>query len=86
MSSFVSVDFLQFMLRSISLREIERTLHPIRREMRVFEDYHNNMANENKENNKAMKDYLAPTLGGFFSCIVRPPIQANNFEFKISLI
>ena len=33
-----------------------------------------------------MKNYLAPTLEGCSSIIMKPPIQANNFELKMSLI
>ena len=44
------------------------------------------MANENKQNDRAMKDYLTPTLQGCLSSIVRLSVQANNFELKMSLI
>ena len=44
------------------------------------------MEEENNQNRRAMKDYLAPSLDGCASSIVRPPIQANNFELKTSLI
>ena len=33
-----------------------------------------------------MKDYLALSLNGCNSSIVRPPVQTNNFELKTSLI
>ena len=44
------------------------------------------MAEENEQNDRAMKDYLAPTLQGCSSSITRPPVQVNNFELKTSLI
>ena len=44
------------------------------------------MAEENKQNDRAMKDYLAPTFEGCSSSIARPPVQANNFELKTLLI
>ena len=44
------------------------------------------MANENEQNDKAMKDYLTTTLQGCSSSIVRSSVQLNNFELKKSLI
>ena len=53
--------------------EIEWTLRQIRGEMEQdCEGNKNNMTNENEQNNKAMKDYLAPTLNECSSSIVRP--------------
>ena len=63
--------------------EIEKTLRQLRRERRAFEGTQNsNMAEENEQNHRAMKDYLTPNLEGCSSSIVRPPVQANNFELK----
>ena len=67
--------------------EIERSLRQLRRERRAVERvFESTMAEENEHNDRAMKDYLAPTLEGCSSSIVRPPVQANNFELKTSLI
>ena len=67
--------------------EIEHTLRHLRRERKENEeDLASNMAEENNQNRRAMKDYLAPSLDGCASSIVRPPVQANNFELKTSLI
>ena len=67
--------------------EIERTLRQLRRERREDEeDQISNMAEENNQNRRAMKDYLAPFMDGCALSIVRPPVQANNFKLKTSLI
>ena len=64
--------------------EIECSLRQLRREQRVVErDFEATMA---EENDRAMKDYLAPTLEGCSSSVVRLPVQANNFKLKTSLI
>ena len=44
------------------------------------------MVDENDQNGRAINDYLAPTLQGCSSSIVRPLIEANSFELKMSLI
>lgn len=36
--------------------------------------------------NKPLKDYTAPSTRGLRSSIIRPPIDANNFELKPTLI
>ena len=67
--------------------KIEHTLRQLRRERREYEEYQaRNMAEENNPNRRAMKDYMAPSLNGCTSSIVRPPVQTNNFELKTSLI
>ena len=67
--------------------EIGKTLQQLRRKRKAFEDAHNsNIADENEQNHRAMKDYLTPNLEGCSSSIMRPPVQANNFKLKNSLI
>ena len=67
--------------------EIERTLRQLRIEKKEYEKYQaRNMAEENNQNWRAMKDYLAPYLNGCTSSIVRPLVQANNFQLKTSII
>ena len=44
------------------------------------------MAKENEQNDRAMKNYLVPTLEACSFSIVRPAVQANNFELKTLLI
>ena len=67
--------------------EIEHSSCQLRRERRVVERVVGaTMAEENEQNDRAMKDYLAPTLEGRSSSIVRPPVQAMNFELKMSPI
>ena len=67
--------------------QIERTLRQLRKERREHkEDQASNMAKENNQNRRAMKDYLSPSLDGCALSIVRPLVQANNFELKTSLI
>ena len=59
--------------------EIEHTLHQLWREQREVEEIQDtNMVEKNEQNDRAMKDYLAPTLQGCSSSIVRPLVQANN--------
>lgn len=36
--------------------------------------------------NKALKDYVAPTLEWNMSSILRPAITANNFEITLAFI
>ena len=72
--------FLQFMCISRSLGalvfdpKIERTPHQIKRERKrqACDNNQNNMANGNEQHNRVMKDYLAPTLQGCSSSIVKP--------------
>ena len=67
--------------------EIECSLCQLRREWRAVEIVPEiTLANENEHDDRAMKDYLAPILEGCPSSIVRSPVQANNFELKMSLI
>ena len=67
--------------------EIECTLRQLRRERKEYEELQvRNMAEENNQNRRAMKCYLAPSLDRFTISIVRPPVQANNFDLKTSLI
>ena len=67
--------------------ENEHSLCQLRIEWRATEGVPKfTMANENEYDDRAMKDYLAPNLQGCSSSIVRPPVQANNFELKMSLI
>ena len=55
--------------------EIKRTLRQLRRERRGAEEFREaTMTNENEQNDRAIKDYLASTLQGCSSSIVRPPV------------
>ena len=84
---------LQFMWRSQSTGDllfnpkIKRSLRQLRRAWRVVKEVPEvTMANENEHDDRAMKDYLAPTLEGCSPSIMRQPVQVNNFELKTSLI
>lgn len=44
------------------------------------------MADENKENAKALRDYAMPTTDVAHNSIRRPTVNANNFEIKSVLI
>ena len=64
--------------------KVERSFCKLRIERRaVKRDFEATMA---EENDRAMKDYLAPIFEGCSFSIVRPLVQANNFELKASLI
>ena len=62
--------------------EIECTLHRLRREQRLREDQIEDMA----ENQMTLSDYAMPNIAGARTSIVRPTINANNFEIKHGLI
>ena len=66
--------------------EIERSLCQLRRARRaVKEVLEVTMANENEHDDKAMKDYLAPTLEGYSSSIVRLLVQAKAEDITHSV-
>ncbi|WRX08578.1 Retrotransposon gag domain - like 5 [Theobroma cacao] len=44
------------------------------------------MANQQEEETKPLRDYVVPQVQNLHSSIQRPPIQANNFEIKLSII
>ncbi|EOX99579.1 Uncharacterized protein TCM_008289 [Theobroma cacao] len=44
------------------------------------------MANQQGEETKFLRDYVVPQVQSLHSSIRRPPIQANNFEIKPSII
>ena len=64
-------------------REIERTLNSIRREQRQA------LAMEGEQeipHRRLLCKYVVPNVNGPKSSIVRPPVNAKNFEIKPSLI
>ncbi|MED6116213.1 hypothetical protein PIB30_098020, partial [Stylosanthes scabra] len=74
--------------------EIERTLRKLRKQSKqtheisseeVFEEVFDNMAAEGSQE-KTLGEYSIPTTVSCGSSIVRPTIDANNFELKPSLI
>ncbi|GAB2273340.1 hypothetical protein Dimus_008138 [Dionaea muscipula] len=76
--------------------EIERTLRSIRAKRRLefntqnqkeMEDPHPSLANHNPAangaaNQRPLREYAAPQVNGALPDIVRPPVNANNFELK----
>ncbi|MED6212972.1 hypothetical protein PIB30_088719 [Stylosanthes scabra] len=74
--------------------EIERTLRKLRKQSKqtheisseeVFEEVFDNMAAEGTQV-KTLGEYSVPTTASCGSSIVRPTVDANNFELKPSLI
>ena len=41
---------------------------------------------ENNNEERALRDYVVPSINGSNSSIRRPPIAANNFEIKPTII
>ena len=58
--------------------EIERILHRLRQEQRQRGDQQEDMA----ENQMTLSDYAMPNIDGARTSIVRPTVNANNFEIK----
>ncbi|XP_070679073.1 uncharacterized protein [Malus domestica] len=92
-STGISGVFVKFMhgRRSRSLElvpynpEIDRTFRQLLRKQKKQEPTER-MALQDPNENRALMDYSAPTVGATSSCIVRPEITANQFELKPSFI
>ncbi|MED6165902.1 hypothetical protein PIB30_103983, partial [Stylosanthes scabra] len=77
--------------------EIEKTLRKLRKQSKlqkqthkisseeVFEEVRDNMAAEGNRQ-RTLADFTTPTTASCGSSIVRPTVEANNFELKPSLI
>ncbi|CAN6713111.1 unnamed protein product [Malus baccata var. baccata] len=65
--------------------EIDRTFRQVLRKQKKQEPTER-MALQDPNENRALMDYSAPTVGATSSCIVRPEITANQFELKPSFI
>ncbi|MED6189753.1 hypothetical protein PIB30_099032, partial [Stylosanthes scabra] len=69
--------------------EIERTLRKLKKQTKAsrqlnFEEVEeNNMAADRR---RTLGDYTIPSNASYGSSIVRPNVEANNFELKPSLI
>ncbi|MED6122571.1 hypothetical protein PIB30_040953 [Stylosanthes scabra] len=51
------------------------------------EEIQDNMGNDNNNNQwRTLGDFIVPTTVSYGSSIVRPVVDANNFELKLSLI
>ncbi|MED6117115.1 hypothetical protein PIB30_106918, partial [Stylosanthes scabra] len=73
--------------------EVERTLRKIRKKAKqktqdhfIEEVVQNTMAVEANNPTKTLMDYTIPSTASCGSSIVRPNIDANNFELKPALI
>ena len=68
--------------------EIERTCRRLRQEARVRRTMENEQGNNPPrpmiydDDTKALEEFALPVLVGLNSSILRPPIEANNFELK----
>ena len=68
--------------------EIDRTCRALRR-LQLTEPgtIENNEQNENQNvHQRLLRDYAIPNAEGAGSSILRPPVNANNFELKPGLI
>ena len=63
--------------------EIEKHQRKIRKKKRGRE---RTMANQQANQPRALEDYGVPSLTGSRNCIVKPSIDANNFEIKPAYI
>ena len=63
-------------------QELERTLRRLKEKKTTLIKQQAAMAEvvEEAENNRALRDYVVPSVNGTTSSIRRPAIQAHNFE------
>ncbi|MED6167022.1 hypothetical protein PIB30_115107, partial [Stylosanthes scabra] len=67
--------------------EIERTVKRTRKERKAARQRQEQaMANPDPNQRRTLGDYATPSAEGCSTSITRPPIQANNFELKPSLL
>lgn len=66
--------------------EIERTLHALRRKQRLELEQEQTVAMADNQNQRVLLDYVVPNVNGARPSIVRPTVNANNFEIKPGLI
>ena len=64
--------------------EIEKTLHKLKKEKK--KEANTSLSNMVDQEQKALRDYTMPSVNGATSSIMRPTIQANNFEIKLAII
>ena len=64
--------------------EIERTLRQLKKEKK--KEANTSLSNMVNQKQKALRDYTMPSVNGATSSIMRPAIQANNFEIKLAII
>ena len=64
--------------------EIERTLRQLKKEKK--KEANTSLSNMVNQEQKALRDYTMPSVNGATSSIMRPAIQANNFEIKLAII
>ncbi len=69
--------------------EIERTLRALRKQQRLELKQKQAVAmadNQDNQNKRLLSDYAVPNVNGAQPSIVRPTVNANNFEIKPGLI
>ena len=64
--------------------EIERTLCQLKKEKK--KEANTSLSNMADQEQKALRDYVMPSVNGAISSIRRLAIQANNFEIKPAII
>ena len=64
--------------------EIERTLRQLKKEKR--KEANTSLSNMVDQEQKALRDYTMSSVNGATLSIMRPAIQANNFEIKLAII
>ena len=62
--------------------KIERTLRQLKKE----KEANTSLSNMADQEQKALRDYVMPSVNGVISSIRRSAIQANNFEIKPAII
>lgn len=63
--------------------EINKTIRQLRKNIEALNF---NIANQDNEENKVLKDYAMPSIHGVMTSIRRPLIQAAHFEIKPTII
>ncbi|KAI4312915.1 hypothetical protein MLD38_037703 [Melastoma candidum] len=67
--------------------EIEQTCHALRKEAKPRKQQEKMaLENRDREDHKALGDYVIPSVGDVQTRIWRPAIAANNFEIKPAII
>ena len=87
MRGIILPEHLLFNLEIEKIAKRNRRLAKERRQEESSSSYEEiEMANENPPPPRILGDYAIPTADGCGSSIVKPPVQANNFEIKSAIV